>query len=75
MALYRDVEGLLYDYTQVEPDEVNKGAIDLLEQQGAVQKGDLVIITEGDHRGKPGATNTLRILQVGTTFKGTYRPN
>ena len=75
VALYRDVEGLLYDYTQVEPDEVNKGAIDLLEQQGAVQKGDLVIITEGDHRGKPGATNTLRILQVGTTFKGTYRPN
>ena len=47
----------------------------MLEQQGAVQKGDLVIITEGDHRGKPGATNTLRILQVGTTFKGTYRPN
>ena len=35
VALYRDVEGLLYDYTQVEPDEVNKGAIDLLEQQGA----------------------------------------
>lgn len=75
VAVFRGVEGVHYDCTEVPEDAVNKEAVDLLERRGVVQPGDLVMVTEGDSRGFPGATNTLRILAVGQTFRGAYRPS
>ena len=36
-----------------------------MEKQGAVKKGDLVIITKGDLMGTSGGTNALKIVKVG----------
>ena len=36
-----------------------------MQKQGAVKKGDLVIITKGDLMGTSGGTNALKIVEVG----------
>ena len=45
--------------------EVNRAAIEKLEAMGAVNKGDLVLLTSGDHVGEHGGTNKMKILTVG----------
>jgi pyruvate kinase len=34
-------------------------------ERGAVEKGDLVLMTIGEQIGKPGGTNTMLIVRVG----------
>lgn len=65
MSLFRGVYPLEFDVTKMNRDEVNRGAVDELEKRGLVKKGDLVIITKGDHMGILGGTNALKIVQVG----------
>ena len=63
VALYRDVYAFAFDMDQYEREEVNAAAADTLKKQGALNKGDLVLITKGD-LGQTGHTNALKIYQV-----------
>ncbi|MBX9585876.1 MAG: pyruvate kinase [Gammaproteobacteria bacterium] len=65
MSLFRGVYPLEFDVTVLNRDEVNRSAVAELEKRGFVKKGDLVIITKGDHMGILGGTNALKIVQVG----------
>ena len=65
MSLFRGVYPLEFDVTVLNRDEVNRSAVTELEKRGFVKKGDLVIITKGDHMGILGGTNALKIVQVG----------
>jgi pyruvate kinase len=39
-------------------------------RSGAVQKGDLIVLTIGEPIGKPGGTNTMKIVKVGEHRRG-----
>lgn len=65
MSLFRGVYPLEFDVTILNRDEVNRSAVTELEKRGFVKRGDLVIITKGDHMGILGGTNALKIVQVG----------
>ncbi|MCH9644059.1 MAG: pyruvate kinase [Gammaproteobacteria bacterium] len=65
MSLYRGVYPIYFDVTKCTRDEVNPKAVDVLDQQGLVNKGELVILTKGDHLGVGGGSNAMKILRVG----------
>ncbi|MGH8029360.1 MAG: pyruvate kinase [Arenimonas sp.] len=65
MALMRDVFPIAYDSQGQSPRAAARGAIALLFELGELSVGDRVVITSGDHMEHHGATNTLRLLQVG----------
>jgi pyruvate kinase len=65
VTLYRGVCPASFDIFDDEPESIDQREIQLLEQVGAVQAGDLVLFTSGDMAGVSGRTNTLRILEVG----------
>lgn len=68
MTLYRGVYPIKFDPTQYSREEVNIvniKAIEVMEKQGLLKKGDLVILTKGDHMGVGGGSNAMKILTVG----------
>ena len=65
MALVRDVFPIDFDSAGQSTREAARGAIRHLFGLGLLAEGDRVIITSGDHMELHGATNTLRLLQVG----------
>ena len=71
VALYRGVYPMKFDITHSDPLEANKQMIDQLIEQNVVAEGDFVIITKGDLRGKRGATNNMKIIQVGQALEHT----
>jgi len=71
VALYRGVYPMKFDITHTDPLEANKQMIDQLIEQDVVVEGDFVIITKGDLRGKRGATNNMKIIQVGQALEHT----
>ena len=71
VALYRGVYPMKFDITHSDPLEANKQMIDQLIEQNVVVEGDFVIITKGDLRGKRGATNNMKIIQVGQALEHT----
>jgi len=66
MALMRDVFPINFDSRGFTPREAARGAIRLLVDAGRLQAGDRVVFTSGEHMETRGATNTLRLLEVGT---------
>ena len=64
MALYRNVVPLFLQQS-TDRDEVLLAAEDLLLAKGAVQDGDLIVLTIGEPMGKSGGTNTMKIVRVG----------
>ncbi|WP_432460537.1 MULTISPECIES: pyruvate kinase [unclassified Agarivorans] len=64
-ALYRGVYPIYFDETNHDIIQVSHSAINLLKQQGYLNKGDLVILTHGDVFDQTGHTNTSKILKVG----------
>ena len=71
VALFRGVYPMKFDITHTDPLEANKQMIDQLIGQNVVVEGDFVIITKGDLRGKRGATNNMKIIQVGQALEHT----
>ncbi len=71
VALYRGVYPMKFDNTHTDPLEANKQMIDQLIEQNVVVERDFVIITKGDLRGKRGATNNMKIIQVGQALEHT----
>ncbi|OGT43497.1 MAG: pyruvate kinase [Gammaproteobacteria bacterium RIFCSPHIGHO2_12_FULL_40_19] len=65
MTLYRGVYPIYFDVTQCTRDEVNSTAITLMEKKRVLQNGDRVILTKGDHLGRSGGSNAMKILIVG----------
>ena len=65
MALMRDVFPIAFDSRGLAPREAARESLRLLHDRSQLEQGDRVIFTSGDHMEKHGATNTLRLLQVG----------
>ena len=65
MTLFRDVYPMLMPRSQPDRDMMLADAEAVLLDQGAVERGDLVVMTIGEPIGTPGGTNTLKIVHVG----------
>jgi len=65
MSLLRDVYPLMIENYTPERDALLREAEDALKAHGAVQDGDLIVLTIGEPIGKAGGTNTLKIVRVG----------
>lgn len=64
MSIYRGVQPVEFDITQLAASGINRAAIDWLREAGLVAEGEQVIITRGDTSSE-GGTNTLKIVRVG----------
>ena len=64
-SMYRGVEPLKFETTSTSHAVVNAEVQDILKQRGAIEDGDVVIISKGDLVGKQGGTNAMKILYVG----------
>ena len=69
MALMRDVFPMDYDSRGQTPREAARGSVRTLFEAGLLAAGDRVVFTSGEHMETHGATNTLRLLQVGEDGK------
>ena len=65
MTLFRDVYPMLMPRSQPDRDMMLADAETVLMDQGAVERGDLVVMTIGEPIGTPGGTNTLKIVHIG----------
>lgn len=65
VSLYRGVQTVPFDSTELPNDEVNARAVAELQQRGIVKDGDLLILTKGDYANAQGGTNTMKIIKVG----------
>src|SRR5438105_289043 len=64
MSLYRNVQPLYLEQAD-DSEAVLRAAEDLLLTRGQVQRGDLIVLTIGEHMGKSGGTNAMKIVRVG----------
>lgn len=69
ICLYRGVYSIQLDKIEHDHARANIQVIKLMQKQGAVKKGDLVIITKGDLMGTSGGTNAIKIVEVGKLLK------
>jgi pyruvate kinase len=65
MLLYRDVHPVEFDAQGVGPTQAAREAIRHLYGLGMLLVDERVIVTNGDHTGQLGGTNTLKLLRVG----------
>ncbi|MBI3525400.1 MAG: pyruvate kinase [Betaproteobacteria bacterium] len=65
VSIFRGVYPLLMKRITHDRDELLREAEDELIRAGAVQPGDLIVLTIGEPIGAPGGTNTLKIVKVG----------
>ncbi|WP_286240488.1 pyruvate kinase [Neptuniibacter halophilus] len=63
-ALYRGVESIFFDATQIAQDRLNEEILAGLKARGLLQVGDLVILTRGAYLGEDGGTNSMQVLTV-----------
>ncbi|HEX6632675.1 MAG TPA: pyruvate kinase [Usitatibacter sp.] len=64
-TLFRDVYPLMVRHEGQDRDELLAEAEAVLVAHGAVRPGDLIVLTIGEPLGKPGGTNTMKIVKVG----------
>jgi len=62
--LYRGVFPVYFPTIHTNHAEANQEAVELMKKHGAVEDGDLVIITKGDLMGTGGGTNAMKIVEV-----------
>ncbi|WP_018862626.1 MULTISPECIES: pyruvate kinase [unclassified Thioalkalivibrio] len=65
MTLYRGVYPVILEPIPESHESLNREAVNLLQAEGVVQDGGLVIITKGDLQGEHGGTNAMKIVRVG----------
>jgi pyruvate kinase len=63
-SLYRNVRTLELAQS-TDREQVLHAAQDLLLTKGAVQKGDMIVVTWGEPMGQVGGTNALKIMKIG----------
>jgi pyruvate kinase len=64
VTLYRGVFPVSFDVVNTEKGHIQHDALLALRQSGDLQPGDLVLFTQGQQEGVPGATNTMQVLSV-----------
>jgi pyruvate kinase len=65
VTLFRGVYPIRFKHSTVDPEEImNLAQEDLLKRE-AVNTGDLIVLTIGEPIGKPGGTNTMKIIKIG----------
>ncbi len=69
MAMIRDVYPIAFDSRGLAPREAARDSMRVLHDRALLAEGDRVIFTSGDHMEQHGATNTLRLLQMGERGK------
>ncbi len=65
VTLYRGVYPINFEKPNTDHVQVNIEALKVLKERGAVEDGDLVLLTKGDLMGKMGGTNVMKVIQVG----------
>lgn len=65
MLLYRDVNPVDFDARGAGPTQAVRDALAHLFALGHLSAGDRVLVTTGDHTGRLGGTNTLKLLRLG----------
>ncbi len=65
VTLFRGVYPVNFKPSTNERDQLLTEAEDELRRRGAVRNGDLILLTIGEPIGKPGGTNTMKIVRVG----------
>ncbi|HQR03100.1 MAG: pyruvate kinase [Proteobacteria bacterium] len=65
VSIFRDVFPLLTTYVAEDRDQLLWHAEETLIAAGAVEIGDLIVLTIGEPIGQAGGTNTLKIVRVG----------
>ncbi len=66
MLMLRDVKPIAFEHGRMDPAHSARAAVQHLFALGKLEEGDLVILTHGDHTGRGGNTNTLKLLHVGS---------
>ena len=56
---------MIVEYAGHDREELLAEAEKVLVDLGAVKEGDLIVLTIGEPIGKPGGTNTMKIVRVG----------
>jgi pyruvate kinase len=75
MALYRDVEPLMFDFEGTDRETLLAQAEQRLVDAGVVQAGDRIIVTIGEPIGQSGGTNTMKIVQVSAQPSARFSPH
>ncbi|MBK6637551.1 MAG: pyruvate kinase [Rhodocyclaceae bacterium] len=65
VSIFRDVYPLLTTYVATDRDELLFQAEEILLKAGAVENGDLIVLTIGEPIGQAGGTNTMKLVRVG----------
>ncbi len=65
LSVLRDVHPLLMRHVDEDRDELLREAEEVLILAGAVEPGDLIVMTIGEPIGQAGGTNTLKLVKVG----------
>lgn len=65
MLVLRDVQPVKFTHDTLNPAVSAREAVRQLFAAGKLSEGDRVVLTHGDHIGKGGGTNTLKLLSVG----------
>ncbi len=65
MLMLRDVQPVAFAHVGQNSAATARAAIQQLFAQGRLSEGDRVVLTHGDHVGRGGGTNTLKLLSVG----------
>lgn len=65
MTLYRGVYPLPFDATHIDRRDINRSAVQELQDRHILKDGNLVIITKGDLIGVHGRTNAMKVVTVG----------
>ena len=65
VSIFKGVYPVMMTQSGQERDEVLRHAEEAMIASGAVEPGDLIVLTIGEPIGKPGGTNTLKIIKVG----------
>jgi pyruvate kinase len=65
VSIFRDVFPLLTTFVPTDRDNLLAQAEEILLEAGAVEMGDLVVITIGEPIGQAGGTNTMKLVRIG----------
>jgi pyruvate kinase len=65
VTLFRNVTPILFSYQGDNREEALNEAESVLLAAGAVERGDIILLTVGEPMGHSGGTNTLKIITVG----------
>lgn len=68
MALYRGVYPIKFNVSKLKLSAVKHAMVSELQKRRLVKKGDLVILTKGDHLALHGSSNTIKIVEVGRVY-------